>query len=129
MAFLKRLIVAICLVVAAQNAAPAQNDLRGALIGTWAEYQPGTNLVQFAKDGSWKLYLTKGEIGELHTLDGKWVLTGDDKLAVTVYSPAGSAVLVATLTFEGEEMVLTDEKGVQTRHRRHQGPIPERYRW
>jgi hypothetical protein len=29
--------------------------------------------------------------------------------------------------FDGEEMVLTDDKGAETRHRRPTGPIPDKY--
>jgi hypothetical protein len=33
------------------------------------------------------------------------------------------------LSYQGEEMILTEASGEQTKHRRHTGPIPEIYVW
>jgi hypothetical protein len=111
-------------------AAPAlaQGDLQKRVVGTWHEYTPTDNLITFARDGSWKLYLKKGEVGELRTLGGKWWVE-EGMLIVVIIKDNQHQRTSARLSFEGEELVLTDAAGVETRHRRHQGPIPKPYRW
>src|SRR5690242_12298230 len=47
----------------------ADGTLGDRLVGVWREYSPSSNIVRFEKDGSTKLYLKKGEIGDLRTLD------------------------------------------------------------
>jgi hypothetical protein len=129
MTSLKYLIVAICLTVATQHIAVAQDDLRTQLIGMWDELHPSDNLVYFAKDGSWKLYLKKGEIGDLRSLNGNWILSNNGNLTLTFAIQDQAHIENTKLSFDGEEMVLTDAKGAETRHRRHKGPIPERFQW
>ena len=129
---LRSLALAFCLGFAAASAAVAQDrGLAARLVGTWREYSPTDNLVSFSKAGEWRLYLRKGEIQNLKSLDGRW----------SVSDPAGTLAIVlmlggkekpmppAKLSFEGEEMILTDEAGKQTRHRRHRGPLPAEFSW
>ena len=123
----KILALSFCLGFAASDV-PAQNILDKRVVGTWHEYTPTDNLIAFAKDGSWKLYLKKGEVGELRTLGGKWWVE-EGMLIVVIIKDSQHQRTSALLSFEDGEMVLTDAAGVKTRHRRHKGPIPRQYRW
>jgi hypothetical protein len=102
---------------------------REQLLGMWAEVHPKDNVVYFAKDGSWKLYLKKGEIGDLHSLDGKWEILPGGKLKIVLAMNNQSKTFTSKLRFDGEEMVLVEDDGTETRHRRHKGPLPERFQW
>jgi hypothetical protein len=125
--FLKALIVIVSLFAGMQQAALAQESAQSRLAGLWDEIGPSANLVQFGGDGSLKLFLKKGEIGDLRSLNGKWSVLGDGKVNVTFIQKGKSFSQTLILKFEGEEMILIDEKGEITRHRRHVGPIPERF--
>lgn len=131
LALLAALALAPPLLSAQPVVAQARNmaDNAAALAGWWEEYSPSSNIIQFLPDGTVRLYLKKGEIGNLRSLDGTWKL-GDDKATVRmVFSVAGKSLdRSATLSFEGAEMVLTDG-GTQTRHRRHSGKLPAVYSW
>jgi len=127
MAFLRYLILTISVLVATQQPTFAQEQLQTRLVGMWDEIHPSDNLVYFAKDGSWKLYLEKEEIGKLRTLIGKWTLSNDSKLTITFTIEGQAYSQSAKLSFDGQDMVLTDENRNETRHRRHKGPIPERF--
>jgi len=107
----------------------ADSALGDRLVGVWREYSPSSNIVRFEQDGSTKLYLRKGEIGDLRTLDGKWAISDDGMLSITYTVGAKSMTLHARLSYQGEEMILTEASGEQTKHRRHTGPIPEIYVW
>ena len=107
----------------------ADSSLGDRLVGVWREYSPSSNIVRFEKDGSTKLYLKKGEIGDLRTLDGKWSVSESGMLSVIYTVGAKSMTLEARLSYQGDEMILTEASGEQTKHRRHTGPIPEIYVW
>ena len=110
-------------------AAGADAGLDDRLVGVWREYSPSTNIVQFFADGTTKLYLRKGEIRDLRSLDGKWTVSDAGVLSITYSLGEKSLTLEARLTYEGEEMILTEKSGDQTKHRKHVGPIPEIYVW
>lgn len=110
-------------------AAGADSGLGDRLVGVWREYSPSTNIVQFFADGTTKLYLRKGEIRDLRSLDGKWTVSDAGVLSITYSLGEKSLTLEARLTYEGEEMILTEKSGDQTKHRKHVGPIPEIYVW
>jgi uncharacterized protein (TIGR03066 family) len=112
---------------AAADADPAAMQRR--LVGEWVETAASRNHVDFFADGRVSLYLKKGEIGELRSLDGTWTLTGTNALTVQFTVNQQSITQSATLSFEGEEMLLTDEANNVTRHRRREGALPEEYRW
>ncbi|MEY2564342.1 MAG: hypothetical protein QOH88_2535 [Verrucomicrobiota bacterium] len=126
MSTLKNLFVVVSLFLAAPGAS-AEDNLRAKVVGMWDEESPGENLVSFTQEGACKLYLKKGEIGELRSMDGTWTVGDDGKLEITFTVNGETLTQRAMVKFEGEEMVLTDEKGVETRHRRHVGPIPDKY--
>ena len=107
----------------------AEAGLGDRLVGVWREYHPSSNVVQFLRDGTTRLYLRKGEIRDLRSLDGKWVISDSGMLAITYAVGDKSLTLEARLTYEGEEMILTEKNGDQTKHRKHVGPIPEIYVW
>lgn len=127
MSTLKNLFVVVSLFLATGPAALAEENLRAKVAGMWDEVPPGENLVSFTQEGACKLYLKKGEIGELRSMDGTWTVGDDGKLEITFTVNGQTLTQNAKVKFEGEEMVLTDEKGLETRHRRHIGPIPDKY--
>lgn len=107
----------------------AEAGLGDRLVGVWREYYPSSNVVQFYKDGTTKLYLKKGEIRDLRSLDGKWAVSDAGMLAITYAVGEKSLTLEARVSFENEEMILTEKNGDQTKHRKHVGPIPQIYVW
>ena len=107
----------------------ADAGLGDRLVGVWREYFPSSNVVQFYKDGTTKLYLKKGEIRDLRSLDGKWIISDAGMLAITYAVGDKTLTLEAKLSYEGEEMILTEKNGDQTKHRKHVGPIPSAYVW
>jgi uncharacterized protein (TIGR03066 family) len=121
------LFIAFVCLVAAQM--PASADDAGKLVGTWHEYSPSDNLVRFTADGHVTMYLRKGEIGNLHTLEGNWKLVDNAMLNVKFTAMGRSVEQSNKLSFAGDEMILTDEKGARTKHRRHNGALPARTQW
>jgi uncharacterized protein (TIGR03066 family) len=101
----------------------------GRLVGTWHEYKPDDNMVKFTADGHVVMYLKKGEIGDLHTIEGTWSLAKDGTLTVTFSANGRSFSQAAKLSYSGDEMILTDDKGEQTHHNRHTGPLPAWTQW
>lgn len=99
------------------------------LVGLWREYYPSSNVVQFFRDGTTKLYLRKGEIRDLRSLNGKWVVSNSGMLTIIYTVGDKSLMLEARLAYENEEMTLTEKNGDQTKHRKHVGPIPEVFQW
>jgi uncharacterized protein (TIGR03066 family) len=116
------LIAFVCLIAVHARAVA---DDAGKLVGTWHEYTPSDNLVSFSADGRVVMYLRKGEIGDLRQLAGKWTLAGNGDLTVTFEALGRSVTQTTKLSFAGEEMILTDDKGQETKHRRQTGPLPE----
>jgi uncharacterized protein (TIGR03066 family) len=99
------------------------------LIGWWEEYSPSSNLVHFTQDGTVRLLLKKGEIGNLHSLDGTWKITRGSNIQMVFSLNGKTLVRDGTLSFQSDEMLLIDKSGNKTRHRRHSGAIPEKYLW
>jgi len=110
-------------------AAGADAGLADRLVGVWREYSPSSNIVEFSADRSTKLYLKKGEIRDLRSLDGKWTVSDTGMLSITYLVGEKTLTLEALLSYAGEEMILTEKSGEQTKHRKHVGPIPEIYVW
>ena len=102
---------------------------REQFIGMWQETHPRDHIVVFAEDGSWKLHLKKGELSDLHSLGGTWRFLPDGRVQVSLTLNGNTKAFTSRLKFDGEEMVLVDPDGTETRHRRHKGPIPERFQW
>jgi hypothetical protein len=111
--------------------APATNELRTRLIGEWEEFSPSRNFIDIASDGRIVLYLKKGEIGDLKTLDGTWTLDDAGTLHVEFTVKGDSITQSAKLSFDGDEMRLVGIENPEpvTRHRKRSGPLPEEYRW
>ena len=129
MRILRLLAIAAFLSLGAQGAALAQDSPRARLVGLWDEFQPGSNLVEFAGDGTWKLYLKKGEIGDLRTLNGEWTVNDEGVLTTVLVMQGQRKAMTSKLSFAEEEMILTDPRGGITRHRRNSGPIPAWFQW
>lgn len=112
----------------AHAAPPKAKAVKEQLAGTWLELAKSDNLFIIKADGSYRLLLKKGEIENLHFLAGTWSLDADSKLTLKV--KVGSEVITseAKVSFEGEELILTNESG-PTKHRRVKGPVPERFEW
>jgi len=104
------------------------NRLSKELVGVWMEYSPSSNLVSFAADGKVKLYLKKGEIGDMRAMLGTWTIKNGVMTATFIMNdvPISNA---GRVSFENGEMLLTGSNGVVTRHRRHHGPTPAIYVW
>jgi hypothetical protein len=124
-----RLLLAVSGFAFVPLAVAADPALGDRLVGVWREYSPSSNIVRFEKDGTTTLYLKKGEIGDLRTLDGKWTVSDTGTLSIVYTVGERSMTLQARLSYDGEEMILTEASGEQTKHRRHTGPIPEIYVW
>src|SRR5690349_12216681 len=86
-----RLLWWLCFVAFAPLAAAADGTLGERLVGVWREYSPSSNVVKFDQDGTTTLYLKKGEIGNLRTLDGKWSVDDAGMLSI-VYAVAGKTM-------------------------------------
>ena len=106
----------------------AQGD-SARLVGLWRQHVGNENVVKFGADRTVSVYLRKGEIADLHTLDGKWTLDASGAVEMTFSVRGRSFTQKGQLSFVGDEMILTDEKGEQTRHVRHTGPLPDWTRW
>jgi uncharacterized protein (TIGR03066 family) len=136
------LLALMCAPALAQDSSPAsaqtttrpasQNDeasLRARIVGSWEEISPGKNFVDIRADGGFVLHLKKGEIGEMKQLEGTWTLDGDRTFQASMSVAGQSIVRVSTVTFDGDEMLFTDDHAQVTRHRRHSGDLPPEYRW
>lgn len=128
MKFLRLPIFLIAFFIAAAPVAADDNQLSKELVGLWMEYKPSVNLISFTGDGKVKLFLKKGEVGDLRAMHGTWtVKNGVMSATFTVNDvPISNA---GKVSFDNGEMLLTDGNGVVTRHRRHSGAIPEHYIW
>ena len=116
----------------ASVAAASQSDnaaRRAHLVGSWEEISPGHNYVDIRDDGKFVLYLKKGEIGDLKSLDGTWTLDDGKTFRVLLTINGTPIERKSTLDFAGEEMLLIEEDKQVTRHRRHTGELPAEYRW
>jgi hypothetical protein len=128
MMHLKRFTLFLVLLFGTTLATADDGRLSKQLVGKWMEYSPSSNLIAFDADGKVKIFLKKGEIGDLRSLNGTWTVKGGMMTATFVMEgvPISNA---GKLTFDKGEMQLIDKTGVVTHHRRHQGPIPSQYAW
>jgi len=101
------------------------------LIGTWEEYDPSSNVIQFFPAHTLKLYLTQeeGEESDSHYIGGTWSLSSGGIL--TMHMSLGSKEMTQTVkvVFRGDEMVMVGEDDSETIHRRLKGALPEKYVW
>ena len=121
---LSTFVCAVIVCVMANLAAIAAAGDSDRLVGTWRQHVGNENIVKFGADKSVTLYLRKGEVGNLHTMDGTWELADDGTITMTFTVNGQSFSRAAKLSFEGDEMVLTDDRGDRTRHVRFSGPLP-----
>ncbi len=128
MKFLRIPVLLIAFFIASAPATADDKRLSQDLVGMWMEYSPSSNLVSFDADRKIKIFLKKGEIGDLRALVGTWTVK-DGVMTATFISNGQSISNAGKVTFENGEMLLTDNNGVVTRHRRHTGPIPSQYVW
>jgi hypothetical protein len=107
----------------------AINDGDGSqLIGTWYD-AAGDHVVRFTAEGRVVMFLKRGQFGGLHSLEGTWTLAGDGMLTVTFSANGRTFSQAARLSYSGDEMILTDEKGEETRHTRITGALPAWTQW
>jgi hypothetical protein len=123
------LVCAFVLMIAATGATRAESPDAERLVGLWFQDIGSENLVRFGADRTVSLYLRKGELADLRSLDGKWVLDDDNAITMTFSVMGKSFSQKGKISFEGDAMVLTDPKGERTHHRRHTGPLPEWTKW
>ena len=131
------LLLFIATSLACRIAAHAEDDLQKRLVGTWLETRFETrskqvkesdNLITFAADGTMKLHLKKEEAkGDQRSLDGTWKVESGSALKMEIAIDEKKQEQTMQLSFEGEEMILTDPDGRRTWHKRHEGPLPDRY--
>ena len=88
------------------------------LVGTWQEIDGEQNIIEFFSDGSFSLNLDKGDIGSMEKLNGKWLVLEDGRLKLDISMFGTTQSIVGKLDFDGGEMVLTDDNGKATRHKR-----------
>ena len=128
MKFLRLPVILIAFFITAAPATADDSRLGKELVVLWMEYSPSINLISFTGDGKVKLFLKKGEVGDLRAMHGTWTVKGGVMTATFTVNnvPISNA---GKVSFENGEMLLTDNSGVVTRHRRHRGAIPGHYVW
>ncbi|GAB1264054.1 hypothetical protein [Aurantivibrio infirmus] len=99
------------------------------LVGWWEEYSPSSNIIRFSPDGIVKLMLKKGEIGNLRSLDGTWEMSDDGAIQMVFSANGKTLSRNGTIIFVNDEMILIDENGSKTKHRRTTDVLPEQYVW
>ena len=134
----RALLLGLTMSASFQLTAKAEDALGKQVVGTWREarfetrskeIREGDNMVTFAADQTLKLHLKKGEKGDLRSIDGTWQLGADGALKMELMVDGKKAPQTMKVSFEGGEMIFTDEDGRRTWHTRHEGPLPEQYRW
>ncbi|HEV7401916.1 MAG TPA: hypothetical protein VGO11_03285 [Chthoniobacteraceae bacterium] len=129
MKYLLLVLFMIGLTVARPPAAHAES-LKEKIVGTWLETGKSDNLFTLNADGSYRIFLKKGEIDDLHFLEGTWSLTPDMKITLRIKLRNGRTQdFHAKVAFEGDELVLTDDEKTVTRQRRLKGAVPDRFVW
>ncbi len=121
--------IALLLFSQAAFAAETKAEQATQLVGWWEEYSPSSNIVYFSEDGTVRLMLRKGEIGDLHELVGTWEILDNQVIQMSFSANGNTLVRDAKLTVSDDSMTLTDESGGKTRHRRHSGKLPQEYVW
>ena len=136
--FARALLLGLTISASIQLTANAQDALDKQVVGTWREarfetrskaIKEGDNMVTFAADQTLKLHLKKGEKGDLRSLDGTWQMGADGTLKMEIMVDGKKAPQTMKVSFEGGEMIFTDADGRRTWHTRHEGALPEQYRW
>ena len=135
--FARALLLSLAVSVPFQPAVQAQDSPEKQLIGTWLETRFETkskqvkesdNLITFDAGGTMKLHLKKEEAkGDARSLDGNWKVEAGGALKMEIVVGDRKQEQTMQLSFEGNEMILTDPDGRRTWHKRHEGPLPERY--
>jgi hypothetical protein len=126
---IRLLFIALLLFGHAVFATETKTEQAAKLVGWWKEYYPSSNLVQFTPDGTVRLMLRKGEIGDLHELVGTWEILDNQVIQMSFSANGKTLVRDAKLTVSDDSMTLTDENGGKTKHRRHSGKLPNEYVW
>lgn len=123
-----RIVLLSCgLLLSLGHPAHAAVKLEAKLIGSWEETDPQNNFVSFAKGSNRTLHLQEGEIGEQRSIEGVWMLSGRGELKIMFEGGGQARTMSSRATFVGEELILLGKDGKPVRHRRHKGPLPERF--
>jgi uncharacterized protein (TIGR03066 family) len=113
----------------------AEESLEKRLVGTWQETRYETkskrvkesdNMVTFSSDGTVKLHFKKRQTAAPR-ITGKWKLDQAGAMEMELVVNDKSETQTMQLSFEGDEMILTDREGRRTWHKRHEGPLPDEY--
>lgn len=121
--------ITLLLFVQASFAEEAKTEQAAKLVGWWEEYYPSSNLVYFSQDGTVKLMLRKGEIGDLHALEGTWEILDNQTIKMSFSANGNTLVRDAKLSVTDDSMTLTEANGSKTKHHRHSGEMPKEYIW
>lgn len=80
------------------------------ILGTWQETAGDKIVVEFLDDGTFSL--KRG----IQSMSGKWSILGDGRLKIEVSAFGMTQIQTAKIQFDGDQLLLTDEKGETTRH-------------
>jgi len=106
----------------------SNEDKEPQLIGLWQEVKESSAIIHFQKDGTFKIYLRKGELAGRRTIDGHWKIK-NNKMKVIIDPDGINAIDELSISFENDELYITDTYGDVIKHRRLNGEIPEEYNW
>jgi uncharacterized protein (TIGR03066 family) len=118
---IKRLLYIFVIIAISSPARAGEGDFER-LIGYWREIGSTEALIEFRRNGELTALFPRGD--RANRLDGTWKLLPNDGITMTFTTDSRSLRQDGTLKFEGDEMVLIDDKGERTRHRRFTEPLP-----
>lgn len=81
------------------------------VVGLWQSKDGEKQLMEFFEDGSFRVKVKDGELGDFQNLSGKWIVLRDGRLKLELSALGITQAVLGDLKFEGEEMILSDETG------------------
>ena len=88
------------------------------ILGKWQEVGGKGDTMEFFEDGTWRVQQVKPAGLLIGGDNGKWIILQDGRLKMDVVIGGTALTEVFTLQFDGDDMVITDEKGKATRNKR-----------
>jgi hypothetical protein len=86
------------------------------IIGKWQELGESANIVEFFSDGTFSIELKEGEIGNLDSLNGVWVILSDKRIKLDVTVAGVTHVTVGELSFDGDDIMIIKDSESASRH-------------
>ena len=106
----------------------SNEDKQPQFIGMWKEVKELGSIIHFQKGGTYKIYLKKGVLGDRRFIEGLWEME-NNKMKVVIDPDGINVSDELSISFENDELVITDSIGKVIKHRRINGKIPEEYNW